>query len=48
MFVVGLGFLTMAFPLVALGISAALLLAMLLMARWVWRWLRRGTEVRPA
>lgn len=47
-FVVGLGFLTMAFPLVALGISAALLLAMLLMARWVWRWLRRGTEPRPA
>ena len=47
-FVVGLGFLTMSFPLVALGISAALLLAMALAARWVWKWIRRRTEMRPA
>lgn len=47
-FVVGLGLLTMAFPLVAFGISAAVLLVMLLAARWVWRWFRRRTEMRPA
>jgi hypothetical protein len=39
-FVVGLGLITLKFPLLALGISVALLLSMLLAARWIWRKLR--------
>jgi hypothetical protein len=39
-FVIALGFITLKFPLLAFGISLAILLAMALAARWVWRWLR--------
>ncbi|MEZ5283623.1 MAG: DUF4126 domain-containing protein [Vicinamibacterales bacterium] len=47
-FVVGLGLVTLKFPLLALGISAVILLGMLLAAGWVWRWLRRRSEARAA
>lgn len=40
-FVVGLGFVTLKFPLLALGVSATLLLLMMLTARWLWRRVRR-------
>jgi len=46
--VVGLGFVTLKFPLLALGVSLAILLAMILAARWIWRSLRRASEPRPA
>lgn len=46
-FVVVLGFITMKFPLIALGVSVAILAAMVLTARWVWRWLR-GAANGPA
>lgn len=47
-FVVGLGLITLKFPLLALGISASILLVMLLAARWVWKWMRRKGEPAPA
>lgn len=40
-FVLGLGIITLKYPLIALGVSTAILLAMILAARWIWRWLRR-------
>ena len=43
-FVVTLGFLTMQFPLIALGVSLVILTMIALMARWVWKWLRRAPE----
>lgn len=39
--VVGLSFLTLAFPLVALAASVAILVAMAVVARKIWRWARR-------
>ncbi len=39
-FVIGLSFITLKFPLIALGISAVILLLMALVARTIWRWLR--------
>jgi hypothetical protein len=47
-FVVGLGLVTLKFPLLALGLSLIILLAIGLAARWVWRLLRRSTAVEPA
>jgi hypothetical protein len=48
-FVVAMGFVTMMFPLLALGISLAILIAMALVARWVWKWLRRpAAQPAPA
>ena len=47
-FVVVLGFITLKYPLIALGLSAALLLMMALAARWIWRRLRRRADVLPA
>jgi hypothetical protein len=49
LFVVALGFITMMFPLVALGISLAILVAMVMIARWVWKWLTRpAPQASPA
>ena len=39
-FVIGLSFLTLKFPLIALGISIAILLLMVVVARKIWKWLR--------
>jgi len=48
-FVVALGFVTLKYPLIALGISAVILFLMALAARWIWRWLRRATtQASPA
>jgi hypothetical protein len=47
-FVVALGLVTLKYPLVALGVSAVILLAMALAARWIWRWLRRVSQAFPA
>ena len=47
-FVVGLGLVTLKFPLLALGISLVILLVMMLAARWIWQLLRRSSAARPA
>jgi uncharacterized membrane protein len=47
-FVVGLGLVTLKFPLLALGISLVILLAMILAARWIWQLLRGASAARPA
>ena len=47
-FVVTLGFVTLKYPLVALGVSVLVLVAMALAARWIWRWLRRSAQAAPA
>jgi hypothetical protein len=47
-FVVALGLVTLKYPLIALGVSAAILLGMILAARWIWRWLRRPASASPA
>jgi hypothetical protein len=39
-FVIGLSFITLKFPLIALGVSVVLLLLMVLLARTIWKWLR--------
>lgn len=45
-FVVALGVITLKYPLIALGASAAILLAMILAVRWIWRRLRRPAYAR--
>lgn len=45
-FVVALGVITLKYPLIALGVSAAILLAMILAVRWIWRRLRRPAYAR--
>ncbi len=44
-FVVGLSFITLKYPLLALGVSAAIVLLMVLMARSIWRWLRKKQPI---
>jgi hypothetical protein len=39
-FVIGLSFLTLKFPLIALGVSLAILLLLVVVARKIWKWLR--------
>jgi len=47
-FVVALGFVTLKYPLLALAISALVLLMMVVTARWIWRWVRRTSQASPA
>jgi hypothetical protein len=47
-FVVALGFVTLKYPLLALAVSAIILLMMALAARWIWRRLRRTAQAAPA
>jgi len=47
-FVVALGLVTLKYPLLALAISALLLLTMAVTARWIWRWVRRTSQASPA
>jgi len=47
-FVVALGLITLKYPLVALGVSAVILLAMILAVRWLWRRLRRPSPANAA
>ena len=46
--VVALGLVTLKYPLLALAISALLLLTMVVTARWIWRWVRRTSQASPA
>jgi len=46
--VVALGLVTLKYPLLALAISALVLLTMMLTARWIWRWVRRTSQASPA
>ena len=47
-FVVGLGLLALKYPLIALGITVALLVTIVLMLRWIFRKLRSFTRPVPA
>ena len=47
-FVVGLGLLALKFPLIALGITVAVLVTIVLMLRWIFRKLRSFTRPVPA
>jgi hypothetical protein len=47
LFVIGLSFITLKFPLLALGISLAILLMIVLAARSIWKWLRRRMPAEP-
>jgi Domain of unknown function (DUF4126) len=40
-FVIGLSFITLKFPLVALGVSVAILFLIVMVARSIWNWLRK-------
>jgi len=40
-FVIGLSLITLKFPLIALGVSVAILLLMAMIARSIWKWLKR-------
>ena len=42
-FVIGLSFLTLKFPLLALGVSVVILVLIVLIARKIWKWLRGVT-----
>ena len=41
-FVIGLSFITLKFPLLALGVSVVILVLMVLLARSIWKWLTKG------
>jgi hypothetical protein len=43
-FVIGLSFITLKFPLLALGVSVVILLAIVLAARKIWKWLRPSEQ----
>lgn len=47
-FVIALSFITLKFPLIALGVSAVILLLMVLLARTIWKWLRAPRPAAPA
>lgn len=40
-FVIGLSFLTLKYPLVALGVSVVILVLIVMIARSIWKWLRK-------
>ncbi|MEO7158827.1 MAG: DUF4126 domain-containing protein [Vicinamibacterales bacterium] len=44
-FVIGLSFLTLKFPLVALGVSVVIVLVIVMTARSIWRWLRKAEPI---
>ena len=43
-FVIGLSVLTLKFPLIALGVSIAILVVMIVVARKIWKWLRSSPQ----
>jgi len=43
-FVIGLSFITLKFPLLALGVSIVILVLMVLLARSIWKWLTKGAK----
>ena len=40
-FVIGLSFITLKYPLVALGVSVVILVLIVMIARSIWKWLRK-------
>jgi len=44
-FVIGLSFITLKYPLIALGVSVVIVLLIVLTARSIWKWLRRREPV---
>lgn len=46
-FVIGLSFLTLKFPLIALGVSVVIVLMIVLVARKIWKWLRATPTPEP-
>lgn len=40
-FVIGLSFITLKYPLIALGVSVAIIILIVMTARSIWKWLRR-------
>jgi hypothetical protein len=44
-FVIGLAVITLKFPLIALGLSVTILLAIVIVARKIWKWLREEPRV---
>jgi hypothetical protein len=47
-FVIGLSFITLKFPLVALGVSAVIMVLIVMTARSIWKWLTRRGEAEPS
>jgi hypothetical protein len=45
LFVIGLSFIALKFPLIALGVSVAILVLIVMIARSIWNWLRRREPV---
>lgn len=48
LFVIGLSVITLKYPLIALGVSAVILLVIVLTARTIWKWLRKRSVAAPA
>ena len=46
-FVIGLSFLALKFPLIALGVSVVILLLIVFVARSIWKWLRKRAPAEP-
>ena len=46
-FVIGLSFITLKYPLVALGVSVAILILIVMIARSIWKWLRKRVPAEP-
>ena len=44
LFVIGLSFLTLKFPLLAFGVSVLIMLTIVLVARRIWKWLRASPQ----
>ena len=44
-FVIGLSFITLKYPLIALGVSIAILVLMVMIGRSIWKWLKRREPV---
>ena len=46
-FVIGLSFITLKYPLVALGVSVVILILIVMVARSIWKWLRKRVPAEP-
>jgi hypothetical protein len=47
-FVIGLSFITLKYPLIALGVSVAIVVLIVMTARSIWKWLTRRAEPEPS
>jgi hypothetical protein len=46
-FVIGLSFITLKYPLLALGVSVVILILIVMVARSIWKWLRKRVPAEP-